>query len=71
MQVKCVSIIMNFAITDMSQLKAAKFAAIAYRLSFATIVFTQFNIHDRLIIRIEAVETGRNIVAHEQLFRIV
>lgn len=61
---------MNFAITDMSQRKAAKVSAIAYLVSFATMVFTQFNIHDRLIVRNDAVETGRNIIAHEQLFRI-
>lgn len=50
----------NYLATDMSQRKVAKVAAIVYLASFAMMVFTQINIHGRLILRKDAVETGRN-----------
>jgi hypothetical protein len=54
---------------DESQRQAAKVAGFAYLITFATVVYVNFGIHDRLIVESNA-ETARNIVAHEQLFRI-
>jgi Domain of unknown function (DUF4386) len=55
---------------DESQRKAARVAGFAYLFTFATVVFAQFRIHDRLIVDRNAAETARNILAHERLFRI-
>lgn len=54
---------------DESQRRAAKVAGFAYLLTFAVVVFVNFGIHDRLITG-NAAETARNIIAHEQLFRL-
>lgn len=54
---------------DESQRKAAKVAGLAYLISFAGVVYVNFGIHDRLLAGNDA-EVARNIVAHEQLFRI-
>jgi len=54
---------------DESQRKAAKVAGLAYLLTFAAVVYVNFGIHDRLIVESNA-ETARNILAHQQLFRI-
>jgi hypothetical protein len=54
---------------DESQRKAAKVAGVAYLITFATVVYVNFAIHDRLIVGNNA-ETARNILAHERLFRI-
>jgi hypothetical protein len=51
------------------QRKAAKVAGFAYLITFATVVSVNFGIHDRLIVDNNA-ETAKNILAHEQLFRI-
>jgi uncharacterized protein DUF4386 len=51
------------------QQTAAKAAGLAYLLTFATVVYVNFGIHDRLIAHSNA-ETARNILAHERLFRI-
>jgi hypothetical protein len=58
----------NSAIDD-SQRAAAKVAGLSYLITFATVVYVNFAIHDRLIVKDNA-ETARNILAHEQLFRI-
>lgn len=55
---------------DDSQRKAAKAAAIAYLLTFAAVVYANFAIHDRLNVAGNAAATAKNILAHEQLFRI-
>ena len=60
---------MTTSIIDDSQRKAAKVAGLAYLITFATVVYVNFGIHDRLIVENNA-ETARNILAHEQLFRI-
>jgi hypothetical protein len=52
-----------------SQRKAAKVAGLAYLITFATVVYVNFGIHDRLLVENHA-ETARNILAHERLFRI-
>jgi hypothetical protein len=54
---------------DESQRKAAKVAGLAYLITFATVVYVNFGIHDRLLVENNA-ETARNILAHETLFRI-
>jgi hypothetical protein len=53
-----------------AQQTAAKVAGFAYLFPFASAVFAQFRIHDRLIIEGNPAQTGRNILAHERLFRI-
>lgn len=53
-----------------AQQTVAKVAGFADRFTFASVVFAQFRIHDRLIIQSNAAETARNILAHERLFRI-
>jgi hypothetical protein len=55
---------------DESQRKAARVAGFAYLITFATVVYVNFGIHDRLIVENNAAETARNILAHERLFRI-
>ena len=50
--------------------KAAKVAGAAYLVSFAVVVFTQFRIHDRLVVAQNPEVTARNILAHEGLFRL-
>jgi Domain of unknown function (DUF4386) len=52
------------------QQTAAKVAGISYLLTFAAVVYVNFAIHDRLIVHNNAAETAKNILAHEQLFRI-
>ena len=53
-----------------SQRKAARVAGFAYLLTMATVVFANLGIQDRLIVRGNAAETARNIIAHERLFRV-
>jgi hypothetical protein len=55
---------------DGAQRTAAKVAGAAYLITFATVVFVNFGIHDRLIVRHNAAETARNILTHERLFRV-
>jgi hypothetical protein len=55
---------------DESQRKAARVAGFAYLVTFATVAYVNFGIHDRLIAAGNAAETARNILAHERLFRI-
>jgi len=54
---------------DQSQRAAARVAGWSYLVTFATVCYSNFGIHDRLISR-SAAETARNILAHEQLFRL-
>jgi len=54
---------------DQSQRTAARVAGFAYLITFATVVYVNFGIHDRLIVENNA-DTVRNILAHERLFRI-
>lgn len=55
---------------DDSQQKAAKAAGLAYLLTFVIVVSVNYGIHDRLIVESNAVETARNMLAHEALFRV-
>jgi Domain of unknown function (DUF4386) len=52
-----------------SQQTSARVAGAAYLITFATVVYVNFGIHDRLIAESSA-ETARNILAHETLFRV-
>jgi hypothetical protein len=61
---------MTISPIDDSQRTAAKVAGFAYLFTFATVVYVNFGIHERLIARNNAAETARNILAHERLFRI-
>src|SRR5574340_61077 len=61
---------MTISSIDESQRKAAKIVGLAYPLSFVTVVSVNFGIFERLIVRGNPVETARNILAHERLFRI-
>jgi uncharacterized protein DUF4386 len=60
---------MTISPIDDSQRTAAKVAGFTYLFTFATVVYVNFGIHDRLIVQNNA-ETARNILAHERLFRI-
>ena len=53
-----------------SQHVAAKVAGFSYLISFAIVVYVNFGIHAPLIVKGNAGETARNILAHERLFRI-
>ncbi|HEV3223354.1 MAG TPA: DUF4386 domain-containing protein [Puia sp.] len=61
---------MTISAINKAQRKAAIVAGFAYLITFATVVYVNFGIHDRLIIGNNAAETARNILAHERLFRI-
>jgi hypothetical protein len=55
---------------DKSQRTAAKVAGWVYLLSFAIVVFANYVLLNPLIVPRNAVDTARNIVAHETQFRI-
>ena len=61
---------MTISPIDDSQRTAARVAALAYLITFATVVHVNFGILGRLIVENRAAETARNILAHERLFRI-
>jgi hypothetical protein len=60
---------MTFGPIENSQRLAAKVAAFAYLITFATVVYVHYGILFRLITG-NAAEIARNILAHETLFRI-
>ena len=55
---------------DEVQRKAARVAGFTYIFALAAVVLANFGIHDRLIVARDAAQTARNIMAHEQLFRL-
>jgi hypothetical protein len=61
---------MTLSPIENSQRTAARVAAFAYLITFATVVYVHYGILWRLIIHDNAAETARNILAHEQFFRI-
>lgn len=61
---------MTISTIDQSQRKAAKIAGFTILLAIAIVFFGYFGISTRLIIPGNATETARNIMAHENLFRI-
>ncbi|MEJ2421203.1 MAG: DUF4386 domain-containing protein [Acidobacteriota bacterium] len=60
----------SFNTPDRIQSQAARVAGIALLLAIAIIVAANYGVSFRLIIPNNAVETARNIAAHETLFRI-
>jgi hypothetical protein len=54
---------------DNSQRTAATMVGFAYLITFATVIYTRYGVLGRLLTN-NAAETARNILAHEQLFRI-
>lgn len=58
---------MTISTIDESQRKAARIAGLAYLITFATVVYVNFGIHD---FGDNAAETARKILANERLFRI-
>jgi hypothetical protein len=52
------------------QRSAAKVAGLALPITFALVVYVNFGIIGHLVVKDNATETARNILAHEQLFRI-
>jgi hypothetical protein len=61
---------MTSSIIDQSQRKAAKVAGFTFLFAMAIVVFTNYSVSFRFIIPDNAVDTARNIMAHETLFRI-
>lgn len=55
---------------EKAQRTAAPVAGWAYLLSFAVVVYVNFGIHDRLIVPDNALQTARNILANEVLYRV-
>ncbi len=53
-----------------SKQKAAKLAGATYLLTTAILVVANFTIIQRLNVEKNAVETAKNILAHESLFRL-
>lgn len=61
---------MTFGTIDESQRKAAKVAGFAFLFTFVIVVVANFGIDERLSVAGDAAATARNILAHEQLFRL-
>ena len=61
---------MAISTVDTSQLRTASIAGLAYLISFATVVFAQFAIHDRLFVVGNLAGTANNILAHFNLSRV-
>lgn len=59
----------NRAVDD-SQRKAARVVGVTFLLAIAIVVLANYGIAFRLVIPGNAVDTARNIVAHETLFRV-
>jgi hypothetical protein len=55
---------------DGSQRRAGRVAGLAYLTTFATVVYVNFGIYNRLIVHNDIAETARNILAHERFFRL-
>jgi hypothetical protein len=56
---------------DNAQRTAAKVAGWSYLITFVVVVFANYVLFNPLLVRGNAVETARNIMAHETQFRIV
>lgn len=53
-----------------SQQQAARIAGISCLISFAVVVWANFGVFGRLVVRGNAIQTAQNILAHERLFRL-
>jgi hypothetical protein len=61
---------MTISTVDESQRKAAKVAGFTFLFAMAIVILANYGISFRLIVPGNTVETARNIMAHETLFRI-
>ncbi len=61
---------MTIGTIDESQRKAAKVVGLSYLLALPPAIFAEFYVLGRLIVYNNAVDTARNILAHERLFRL-
>ena len=61
---------MTLAMMDESQRKAARVAGSAFLFAIAIVIVANYGISFRLIVPGDAVQTARNILAHEILFRL-
>src|SRR5438876_11425025 len=61
---------MTIGTIDESQRKAAKVVGFSYLLALPPAIFAEFYVLGRLIVSNNAVDTARNILAHERLFRL-
>ncbi len=61
---------MTISSLDESQRKAARVAGFTFLFAMAIVVLANYGINFRLIVPGNAVDTARNILAHETLFRI-
>jgi hypothetical protein len=61
---------MTISTIDESQCKAARVVGFTFLFAMAIVVFANYGINFRLIVPGNAVDTARNIMAHETLFRI-
>lgn len=61
---------MTISSVDESQRKAARVVGFSYLFAMATAVFAEFYVRGRLIVPGDAVETARNIMAHDRLWRL-
>src|SRR5712692_3319615 len=61
---------MTISTIDESQRKAARVVGFSYLFAMVTAYFAEFFVHARLIVPDNAVETARNIIAHERLWRL-
>ena len=55
---------------DESQRKAARVAGVAGLFATAVVVAGNFGINERLIVAGDAAQTARNVLEHEELFRL-
>jgi hypothetical protein len=61
---------MTIGSIDESQRKAARVAGFTFLLAIAIVILANYGINFRLIVPGNAVDTARNILAHETLFRL-
>lgn len=61
---------MTSNVIDQSQQKAAKIVGFTFLLAIAIVVISNFSINFRFIIPDNNIETARNIIVHQTLFRI-
>ncbi|MBU1874237.1 DUF4386 domain-containing protein [bacterium] len=61
---------MAISVIDHSQRKAAKVAGFTFLFAIAIVVFSNYSVNFRFVIPNNAVETAKNLIAHETLFRL-
>ena len=61
---------MTSSMIDQSQRKAARVVGFTYLCAMAVAVFAEFYVRGHLVVANNAVDTARNIMAHERLFRV-